>query len=90
MKTRTMLTVQPTGPIKAVGWTAEGTTQMDGTLVEMMTRAGINPDRARGFIERGWATVNGERVRDPDRQVHKGDRVVLSDPPEVRTQGFGQ
>jgi hypothetical protein len=77
-----MLTVQPSGPPTVVGWTAEGTAQMDGTLLETMTRAGINPDRARGFIERGWATVNGERVRDPDRQVRTGDRVVLSDPPE--------
>lgn len=46
-------------------------------------RSGIAEELARAAIERGGAFLRGKRVRDPDAQIRKGDRVEVS----LRAQG---
>jgi 16S rRNA U516 pseudouridylate synthase RsuA-like enzyme len=53
-------------------------TQLDCTLVEAVAAAlQTSKGKARKFIARGEARVNGEVVRDPDVRVKRSDRVEL-------------
>jgi 23S rRNA pseudouridine1911/1915/1917 synthase len=43
--------------------------------------AALDPDAARGLIERGGAWIDGQRVQDPDRRVAAGGLLSLHFPP---------
>jgi hypothetical protein len=56
------------------------------TLIERMTAAGIDPDRAHRHIQDGWVRINGEYATSPDQPAGKPLRYVIQ-PPGPTTEG---
>jgi hypothetical protein len=62
-------------------------TEIDSrTLIERMTDAGIDPDKARRHIQDGWVRLNGEYATSPDQPGGKPLRYVIQ-PPGPTTEG---